>query len=647
MWRTRRARTVLLLSREWICQALCRRDTIEFLNIRKFMKRPLETIISVAALVGLLCSSYAHESRQPTGLIAPNSDWKYDDDGEADTGWETPEFNDEIWGTAQSPLGYGEHYLNKPHLVRGRIDYYLRHQFTVNDRTAIPSLILRARYDDAFVVYLNGTELTRTHRLDGSSVRNHEAIEFETFALAATALRNGVNTLAVRLVNRERNSSDVVWDANLLAGDMSVVVSKASVPKLRAQATAPHSIVRGPYLQNTTQEEITVRWRTSHPTRGRVDYWMPGSEERFFMQEPVPTTEHSVRLSGLQVKGAYHYKIAGTDATYEFRTLPPAHEAVSTRIWIIGDSGTGNDNARAVYNAYRDFTADRQTDVWLMLGDNAYGHGTDQQFQNAVFNIYNPLLHTTCLWPAVGNHETLWANLDDNPLTNNQADPYLAIFDMPSQGEAGGVPSGSELYYSFDYGRTHFICLDSQVSDRRPGGPMYDWLKADLAQVSEQDYDWVIAYWHHPPYTHGTHDSDKEQQHFDMRENFLPMLEAHGVDLTFGGHSHTYERSILMHGHYGTSDTYDPALHALDAGDGRADGDGQYRQGLDERHGTIHTVAGSSGKFGAFRAEHLPFMVENLSALASVVVDIEGRALRVTTLGSQGETLDSYTLLKD
>jgi len=602
-------------------------DSMIFTNSLNFMKLPLKSIIVVAILVGFLSIAQAHESRQPTGLIAPNSEWKYDDDGEVDPGWETPEFNDGTWGTATSPLGYGERYLNKPHLKKGQLNYYLRHQFTVKDSTAIPSLIMRARYDDAFVVYLNGTELTRTHPLDGSSVRDHEAKEFETFALPATALRNGVNILAVRLVNRERNSSDIVWDANLLAGDSSVAVSKASDPKPRAQAAATHSIVRGPYLQNTTQEEITVRWRTNHPTCGRIDYWMPDSEERFFMQEPVPTTEHSVRLNGLESGSTYRYKITGTDPSYEFRTLPSAHKAVSTRIWIIGDSGTGNNNARAVYNAY--------------------GQGTDQQFQNAVFNIYNPLLHSTCLWPAVGNHETYWANQDDNPLTNNQADPYLAIFDMPSQGEAGGVPSGSELYYSFDYGRTHFICLDSQVSDRSQGGPMHDWLKGDLAQVSDKDYDWVIAYWHHSPYTHGTHDSDKEQQHFDMRENFLPMLEAHGVDLTFGGHSHTYERSILMHGHYGTSDTYDPALHALDAGNGRPAGDGSYRQGAHQKCGTIHTVAGSSGKVGPFRADHLPFMVENLSLLASVVVDIEWRSLHVTTLGSQGEILDTYTLLKD
>ncbi|MGZ0655907.1 metallophosphoesterase [Coraliomargarita sp. W4R72] len=613
------------------------------------MKLPLKCILAVATLSGLLCSAQAHESHQPTALIAPNSDWKFDDDGQADAGWETSSFNEESWRTVRSPLGYGERDLNTPHLQQGKIDYYLRHQFTVKDRSAIPRLILRARYDDAFVVYLNGQELRRTHPLDGSRVRPHEAKKFETFELPATALRNGVNTLAVRLVNNGVKSSDVVWDANLLVGDAhehaagALAVSTGAGP----QAAASDGIIRGPYLQNASEAAITIRWRSDRPTHGRVDYWAPEGGERFFAQEPVPTTEHSVRLNGLQTGSTYRYQIAGTDSTHQFRTLPPAHEAVSTRIWIIGDSGTGNDNARAVYQAYREFTGERATDVWLMLGDNAYARGTDQQFQSAVFNLYNPLLQNTCLWPAVGNHETLWAKIDNNPLTNNQADPYLAIFEMPTKGEAGGVPSGSELYYSFDYGRTHFICLDSQVSDRSQEGEMHQWLEADLAQVNDEDYDWVIAFWHHPPYTHGTHNSDLEKQHFDMRENFLPILEAHGVDLTFAGHSHTYERSILMNGHYGTSDTYDAAQHALDAGNGRPAGDGSYRQAAHQGRGTIHTVAGSSGKFGAFKAAHLPFMVENLSALASVVVDVEGRSLHVTTLGSQGEVLDSYSLLKD
>jgi len=617
-----------------------------------FMLRLSYLIIVLSLVLSVLCSvATAHETHQPTGLLVPNSHWKFDDDGEQDAGWKTLEFDDSAWNSAKSPLGYGETYLNKPYLSKGKIDYFLRRDFMVKDRSAIRSLILRVRYDDAFMLYLNGQELIRTHPFDGSKVPVREAKRFETFQLPSAALRNGRNIIAVKLVNQGRNSSDIVWDANLLAGDAlhaaPVVVAPEPEPEPEPKAGAVDGIVRGPYLQNACEGAITIRWRTNNPTRGRVDYWQGMSEERFFMEEPVPTTEHSVRLRGLQTGETYQYRIAGKDAQHQFRTLPSAHVAVPTRVWIIGDSGTGNQNARDVYNAYRAFAAGRPTDVWLMLGDNAYGHGTDQQFQDAVFNIYTPLLHNTCLWPAVGNHETYWANKDNNPQTNNQADPYLAIFDMPADGEAGGVPSGSELYYSFDYGRTHFICLDSQVSDRSHDGAMYRWLKTDLEQAGEDQYDWIIAYWHHPPYTHGTHNSDKEQQHFDMRENFLPLLEDHGVDLTFGGHSHTYERSILMRGHYGTSDTYDSAQHALDAGNGRPDEDGSYHQSAHQGSGTIHTVAGSSAKYGAFRAPHLPFMIENLSALASVVVDIDGRRLRVTTLSSQGETLDSYTLLKD
>jgi hypothetical protein len=62
-------------------------------------------------------------------------------------------------------------------------------------------------------------------------------------------------------------------------------------------------------------------------------------------------------------------------------------------------------------------------------------------------------------------------------------------------------------------------------------------------------------------------------------------------------------------------------------GDGRHEGDGSYQQAAHQSRGTIHTVAGSSGKVGSFRAPYLPFVFKNLSELASVVVDIDRRRL--------------------
>jgi 3',5'-cyclic AMP phosphodiesterase CpdA len=93
---------------------------------------------------------------------------------------------------------------------------------------------------------------------------------------------------------------------------------------------------------------------------------------------------------------------------------------------------------------------------------------------------------------------------------------------------------------------------------------MLTWLENDLAATDKQ---WIIAYWHHPPYSKGSHDSDLETWSIEMRTNVLPILEAHGVDLVLTGHSHSYERSYLLNGHYGSSTTLTSGM-VLDAGDG-------------------------------------------------------------------------------
>mgnify|MGYP002150256826 CR=1 FL=1 len=51
------------------------------------------------------------------------------------------------------------------------------------------------------------------------------------------------------------------------------------------------------------------------------------------------------------------------------------------------------------------------------------------------------------------------------------------------------------------------------------------------------------------------------------RRDALPILEANGVDLVWGGHSHIYERSFLVHGAYDTPTT--APGHIVDSGDGR------------------------------------------------------------------------------
>ena len=211
------------------------------------------------------------------------------------------------------------------------------------------------------------------------------------------------------------------------------------------------------------------------------------------------------------------------------------------RLWVVGDSGTGGRDQRRVHDAMKDFVAasGRYIDGYIHVGDMAYGDGTDREFQRNFFRIYQDTLRNTVCWPTMGNHEgkTSRGMLGFGP--------YYDAYVVPTNAEAGGEPSGTEAYYSYDIGDVHFVCLDSHDLDRSPTAAMAQWLRADLDHTQAK---WLIAFWHHPPYTKGSHDSDREGQLIEMRENFMPILEAGGVDLVLAGHSHIYERSMLIDG---------------------------------------------------------------------------------------------------
>jgi hypothetical protein len=80
-----------------------------------------------------------------------------------------------------------------------------------------------------------------------------------------------------------------------------------------------------------------------------------------------------------------------------------------------------------------------------MLGDNAMPTGIDSQYQTKVFEIYQEMFRKSVVWPTIGNHDAATAS------SPNQNGPYYEIFTLPTAGEAGGVASGTEAYYSFDY----------------------------------------------------------------------------------------------------------------------------------------------------------------------------------------------------
>ena len=123
------------------------------------------------------------------------------------------------------------------------------------------------------------------------------------------------------------------------------------------------------------------------------------------------------------------------------------------------------------------------------VGDNDYDDGTDAEYQAKVFDSvygYDSIFNFLPFMPSPGN-------LDYNsisPVTNPQpplehSGPYFDMVDVPRNGESGGVASGNELYYSYDYGNAHFLSLNSEIGSLF-SSDLHEW-RNDGHTVSSRD----------------------------------------------------------------------------------------------------------------------------------------------------------------
>ena len=425
---------------------------------------------------------------------------------------------------------------------------------------------------------------------------------------------------------------------------MSPRGARSTKPLVAAAPAASGTLTRGPYLQKAASNRMTIRWRSSLAVVGRVRYGTTSANLNQTADEISATTEHIVEFTGLSANTMYFYSVgSATDtlasgADFTFTTPPAAGAAVSTRVWVLGDAGTATASQTAVRDAFYTWTGSRTPNLVLQLGDNAYNSGTDSEYQTAVFNIYPTMMRKTPFWSCLGNHETAQATAFVDTY------PFFGIYTFPAAGECGGVPSGTKHYYSFDYGNIHFICLDSMTASRSAAGAMATWLQSDLAATTAT---WIVCYFHHPPYTKGSHNSDTEIELIEMRQNLLPILDAGGVDLVLSGHSHCYERSYLLDGHYGTSGTLTAAMKK-NAGDGRPAGNGAYIKPLTgprDHFGAVYSVAGSAGQVSGGSLNH-PAHFISLANLGSLVLDVNGTTLTGTFLRETGATQDTFAIIK-
>ncbi len=142
--------------------------------------------------------------------------------------WRLPAFDDAAWTTAPAPFYYTGTATEPPFYNGGPVTgtvlgdmmnsytcVFLRRTFTVANAAAVGSVTVQVAGDDGFIAWLNGIEVGRANMpagavaFDGRALGSiAEPVPVHEFVLSGSALRDGLNVLAVQGFNWDPASGD-------------------------------------------------------------------------------------------------------------------------------------------------------------------------------------------------------------------------------------------------------------------------------------------------------------------------------------------------------------------------------------------------------------------------------------------------------
>ena len=153
-------------------------------------------------------------------------------DGSSDGIWHETGFDSREWTEAVGSIGYETAAGAFAPLIRetvpsGTTSAYLRYEFSVDDPDLVDRLLLRLRYDDGFVAYLNGTHIASDNvpinvAWDSTALTDRSpglASQLAAFDISSNSdlLTTGNNVLAIHALNDSAASADFLIAADLLA----------------------------------------------------------------------------------------------------------------------------------------------------------------------------------------------------------------------------------------------------------------------------------------------------------------------------------------------------------------------------------------------------------------------------------------------
>jgi hypothetical protein len=198
------------------------------------MKRILT--LTLATFVSFTTPLFATASNHWETAVFPNYTWKYfNNTYTPGDNWYMPEFDDQSWPEGIGGFGYGEG--NDSTTLTNYNSVFLRIWINITDTSVINEALFQIDYDDAFVAFINGTEIARSAGLtsahpvyDEFSTVEHEAHIHrggmpDEFYIKRSKLRSllktGNNLLAIQVHNFSANDDDLTAIPYLSFGILS------------------------------------------------------------------------------------------------------------------------------------------------------------------------------------------------------------------------------------------------------------------------------------------------------------------------------------------------------------------------------------------------------------------------------------------
>lgn len=287
----------------------------------------------------------------------------------------------------------------------------------------------------------------------------------------------------------------------------------------------------GPYLQNMSQDEVTICWATPEG-KTRVKYGLTN------IQKVTRYNHHKSIITRLQPGTTYSYDVLNNGtARWEgtFTTFPDG--ITPFRFAVLGDTRTRHRVHQKIVNRIID-----EKPLFVVNTGDLVSRGNSMDDWEHFFRINNNLIRNVPYYTVLGNHE-------------QDSENYYNFFSLP----------GNESYYFFSVGDALFIVLDMEGPDYNT--PEYlagekivtfwsnisikyfeeekEWLENILTLNDDAGY--IFVFFHQPFYSI----KSSRVAGAELRREFWgDVFERYSVTAVLNGHDHHYHHAEHGGTHY-------------------------------------------------------------------------------------------------